>query len=86
MGAGYNGKVLYWTAVIGPPTESRLWSCVLNNGLCDLDINSNNDQAVPYNITDLFCSGYSHLPDGRLFVAGAVLIQASAHARRRFSI
>ena len=65
-----NGKVLYWTAVIGPPTESRLWSCVLNNGLCDLDLNSNNDQAVPYNTTDLFCSAHSFLPNGQLFVAG----------------
>ena len=65
-----NGKVLYWTAVAGPPTDSRLWNCVLNNGLCDLDVNGANDQAVPYTITDLFCSGHSFLPNGQLFVAG----------------
>ena len=65
-----NGKVLYWTAVVGPPTESRLWNCVLNNGLCDPDVNGANSQSIPYNTTDLFCSGHSFLPDGRLFVAG----------------
>ncbi len=68
-----NGKVLYWTAVGGPPSESRLWNCVINNGLCDLDVSGSNSESIPYNTTDLFCSGHSLLPDGRLFVAGGSL-------------
>jgi hypothetical protein len=43
---------------------------VLNNGLCDPDVNSNNIQDIFYAPTDLFCSGHSLLPDGRLFAAG----------------
>ena len=65
-----NGKVLYWSPSSNPITYSRLWSCVLNNGLCDPDVNGNNDQDIFYTTTDLFCSGHSLLPDGRLFVAG----------------
>lgn len=65
-----NGKVLYWSPSSNPITYSRLWSCVLNNGLCDPDVAGNNDQDIFYNTTDLFCSGHSLLPDGRLFVAG----------------
>jgi len=64
-----NGKVLHWSPSSGP-TPSRLWSCVLNNGLCDPDVNSNNLQDIFYATTDLFCSGHSFLPDGRLFSAG----------------
>lgn len=64
-----NGKVLHWSPSSGP-TPSRLWNCVLNNGLCDPDVNSNNLQDIFWATTDLFCSGHSLLPDGRLFAAG----------------
>ena len=54
------GKVLLWsgTAEVGDPLESRLW-----------------DPATDTRTTqtygeDLFCSGHSFLPDGRLLVAG----------------
>lgn len=65
-----NGKVLYSSPSSNPFSHSRLWNCVLNNGLCDPDVNGNNDQDIFYTTTDLFCSGHSLLPDGRLFVAG----------------
>ncbi len=65
-----NGKVLYWSPSSNPITYSRLWTCVLNNGLCDPDVVSNNDEDIFYTTTDLFCSGHTLLPDGRLFVAG----------------
>jgi len=69
-----NGKVLHWspnpTFPPTAPTLSRLWTCVLNGGLCDPDVNSVNLQNVYYNGSDLFCSGHSFLPDGRLFAAG----------------
>ena len=66
-----NGKLLHWApSGVNPPTYSRLWNCVLNNGLCDPDVNGNNSQDIFYNTTDLFCSGHSFLPDGRLFAAG----------------
>ena len=64
-----NGKVLHWSPGSNQ-TPSRLWNCVLNNGLCDPDVNSNNLQDIFYAPTDLFCSGHSLLPDGRLFAAG----------------
>lgn len=65
-----NGKVLYWTGATFPTTDSHLWNCVLNNGLCDPDVAGNNKEAIPYSTVELFCSGHSHLPDGRLFAAG----------------
>lgn len=65
-----NGKVLYWSPSSVAISFSRLWDCVLNNGLCDADASGNNDQDIFYTTTDLFCSGHTILPDGRLFVAG----------------
>lgn len=65
-----NGKILYWSPSSNLFSHSRLWNCVLNNGLCDPDVNGNNDQDIFYATTELFCSGHSLLPDGRLFVAG----------------
>ena len=66
-----NGKLLHWApSGSNPPTFSRLWNCVLTNGLCDPDVNGANSQDIFYNTTDLFCSGHSFLPDGRLFAAG----------------
>jgi hypothetical protein len=68
-----NGKVLHWTQFQFPPTYSRLWGCVLNNGLCEPDVNGTHSEDVWYNGTDLFCSGHTFLPDGRLFVAGGTI-------------
>lgn len=69
-----NGQVLHWSpnSTFPPtaPTYSRLWTCVLNNGLCDADVSSSNVQNIYLNTSDLFCSGHSFLPDGRLFTAG----------------
>lgn len=65
-----SGKVLYWSPSSNPITYSRLWTCVLTGGLCDPNVSGTNDQVISYNTTDLFCSGHSLLPDGRLFVAG----------------
>ncbi|MCA1579195.1 MAG: DUF1929 domain-containing protein [Acidobacteria bacterium] len=67
-----NGKVLYWTGNTPPVTDSHLWNCVISNGLCDPDVAGNNKEAIPYSTVELFCSGHSHLPDGRLFVAGGI--------------
>lgn len=67
-----NGKVLYWTGATPPDTDSHLWNCVINNGLCDPDVAGNNKEAVPLSSIELFCSGHSHLPDGRLLVAGGI--------------
>ena len=64
-----NGKVLHWSPGFNQ-TPSRLWNCVLNNGLCDPDVNSNNLQDIFYAPSDLFCSGHSFLPDGRLLAVG----------------
>ena len=66
-----NGKLLYWT--YAPPfatADSHLWNCVINNGLCEPDVNGIHKEAIPYSAHDLFCGGHSLLPDGRLFVAG----------------
>ncbi len=69
-----NGKVLHWSpnAFFPPlaPTWSRLWTCVLTGGLCDPDVAGANLQNVYYYGNDLFCSGHSFLPDGRLFTSG----------------
>jgi galactose oxidase-like protein len=66
-----NGKVLHWSpSGAAPPTYSRLWSCVLSGGLCNPDVAGANSQDIFYSTTDLFCSGHSFLPDGRLFAAG----------------
>ena len=67
-----NGKVLYWTGATPPTTDSHLWNCVLSGGLCDPDVAGSNKEAIPYSTVELFCSGHSHLPDGRLFVAGGI--------------
>lgn len=73
-----NGKVLHWPPNgASPPTYSRLWNCVLNNGLCDPDVNGNNSEDIWYNGTDLFCSGHTLLPDGRLFAAGGSVFNSN---------
>lgn len=65
------GKVLYWSPFgIAPPSYSRIWTCVLNNGLCNPDVAGANVQDRLFYTSDLFCSGHSFLVDGRLFVAG----------------
>jgi galactose oxidase len=65
------GKVLYWSPNgLTPPTYSRIWTCVLNNGLCNPDVAGANVQDRFYYTSDLFCSGHSLLVDGRLFAAG----------------
>jgi hypothetical protein len=68
-----NGKVLHWTQFQFPPSYSRLWGCVLNNSLCEPDVNGTHSEDVWYNGTDLFCSGHTFLQDGRLFVAGGTI-------------
>lgn len=65
-----NGKLLYWNADALETTDSHLWDCVITNGLCEPDVAGNNKEAIPYDPVELFCSGHSHLPDGRLFAAG----------------
>lgn len=83
-----NGKVLFWT--YNSPftsTESYTWDCVLSNGLCNPDVNGNNLAAIPYNTSELFCSGHSLLPDGRLFVAGGgVFLRFGINATTIFNL
>jgi galactose oxidase len=70
-----NGKVLHWTQFQFPPTYTRLWDCVLNaNSLCTPTTVS---QDVWYNGADLFCSGHSLLPDGRLLITGGTLFNGA---------
>lgn len=65
-----NGKLLYWNGDAGETTDSHLWNCVITNGRCEPDVAGNYKEAIPYEPVELFCSGHSHLPDGRLFAAG----------------
>ncbi len=74
-----NGKVLHWGPYYFPPTVSRLWGCVLIGGLCDPDIPGNNTENIVYTGENLFCSGHSFLPDGRLFVAGGTIGNTGDH-------
>ena len=67
-----NGKVLYWTSDAAENTDSHLWNCVINNGRCEPDVAGNYKEAISYETVELFCSGHSHLPDGRLFAAGGI--------------
>lgn len=61
-----NGRVLFWTRdktaqggdVLGS-TQAQVWDPVINSFT-----------VVPNTTTNLFCSGHSFLPDGRLLVAG----------------
>ena len=59
-----DGKVLLWTQLQTPTiqTFARLW-----------DPASNTLTNVFYNPVDLFCSGHSFLPDGRLLVTGGTV-------------
>jgi plastocyanin len=56
----HTGRVLLWsgTAEVGDPLESRVWNPVTD---------ARTSQAYS---EDLFCSGHTFLPDGRLCVAG----------------
>lgn len=68
-----NKKILHWTQFSFPPTYSRLWECVITNGVCEPDVAGNHRQDIWYDLNDLFCSGHSFLPNGQLFVAGGTL-------------
>jgi galactose oxidase len=66
-----NGMVLTWTQLYTPAiqTFARLWD-------------PNNPSQLPevnYTQTDLFCSGHSFLPDGRLLVTGGTLPGGAYH-------
>lgn len=55
-----NGKVLFWQADdISLISQSRVW-----------DIETNSFTTITNSNTNVFCSGHSFLPDGRLLVAG----------------
>ncbi len=69
-----NGKVLHWGLYYFPPTVSRLWPCVITGGLCDPDVAGIRTENIVYTAENLFCSGHSFLPDGRLFVAGGTVL------------
>lgn len=85
-----NGKVLHWSPnaffPFTAPTWSRLWTCVLTGGLCDPDVSSANLQNVYYYGSDLFCSGHSFLPDGRLFTAGGNVFGGTVDGSRATAI
>lgn len=75
-----NGKVLHFTQFSYPPTYSRLWNCVISTdvnpyGQCDTDYAGAHSQDIWYDGANLFCSGHTLLPDGRLFVAGGSLYE-----------
>lgn len=71
-----NKKVMHWPqhGFFPPqhPTYTRLWECIIDptSGLCNPDYNYQNGTDIWYYNEDLFCSGHSLLPDGRVWITG----------------
>lgn len=74
-----DGHVLHWTQIFTPPTYTRRWRCELipaeNNDQSKLRCDPTQPGEGPgrdvwYYNENLFCSGHSLLPDGRLLVTG----------------
>lgn len=74
-----DGHVLHWTQLFTPPTYTRRWRCELipaeNNDPSKLRCDPTQPGEGPgrdvwYYDKNLFCSGHSLLPDGRLLVTG----------------
>lgn len=88
-----NGHVLHWssfpqgTGIPGPFV--RLWNCNLvnpnnhelkdDNGVCKPSTPSSNDPY--YTGTNVYCSGHSLMPDGRVMITGGTLYDALDGAR-----
>jgi hypothetical protein len=64
-----NERLLYWGRDKNPADQwDRAGSCLTYNRTWNLS--TNDEITIPNNTTNLFCSGHSFLPDGRLLVTG----------------
>jgi hypothetical protein len=65
-----NERLLYWgrDKDTTPQKWDRAGSCLTYNRTWNLS--TNDEITIPNNTTNLFCSGHSFLPDGRLLVTG----------------
>jgi hypothetical protein len=71
-----DGNLLHWSSFPPSPVDpgpfTRLWPCVLDsNGLCAPNTPSRED--LYYTDTNVFCSGHSLMPDGRVMITGGTI-------------